>query len=205
MLQWWQNPSLTLLHQQDGHPDQHSPVQRILHVYRSAVGLVWCRLRKNSLWLSENPEKCFSSSPRSYCLTVQHPPTQRSTKSLLQLWGSGAGGKLATRKKTTSALLVFFSPNTRWCSCIPAVREQSRHLIWRKKSTNFLSWPYCIVSSMKPLSAATWGGTAVRSPSKFTDEKQLVYSLSCAILIWNTRYKSKREQFLWYLHRFHSP
>lgn len=26
------NPALTLLHQQDGHSDQHSPVQRVLHV-----------------------------------------------------------------------------------------------------------------------------------------------------------------------------
>lgn len=50
-------------------------------IYRSAFALL-CGVfsERNSLRLSTNPEKCFSSSPRSFCLTVQHPPTQRSTK-----------------------------------------------------------------------------------------------------------------------------
>lgn len=74
-----------------------------------------CRLRKTARDFQKIPKSVFLQVPRSKCLSVQHPPTHRSTKSLLQL--GGIGGKLAARETTTSALLLFSS---RWA--LAAVR-----------------------------------------------------------------------------------
>lgn len=60
--------SLTLLHQQDAHPDQHSPVHRILHLYRPDDGGSSQHREKNSLGLGENPEKSlFFKLPLRLC------------------------------------------------------------------------------------------------------------------------------------------
>lgn len=78
--------SLTLLHQQDAHPDQHSPVHRILHLCRPDDGGLLRHWRKNSPGLGGNPAKCFSSlSSRSDCVRVQHPPTHAALHEVLLL------------------------------------------------------------------------------------------------------------------------
>lgn len=46
---------------------------------------VWRRLRKTVRDFQQIPKSVFLQVPRSKCLSVQHPPTHRSTKSLLQL------------------------------------------------------------------------------------------------------------------------
>lgn len=102
------NPSLTLLHQQDGHPDQHSPIQRVLHVCW-CVELVWRSVssqgkKKNTACDSpkkkKNPEKCFSSSPRSCWLTGGYSIHQRSAQQSPSF--SCEGGRRCARQASST-------------------------------------------------------------------------------------------------------
>lgn len=72
------NPALTLLHQQDGHSDQHSPVQRVLHVCCCILAQTFivvvggentaCDSTKILKSASSPFFSFFSSTPRSYWL-----------------------------------------------------------------------------------------------------------------------------------------
>lgn len=90
------NPALTLLHQQDGHSDQHSPVQRVLHVCSCILAQSFIVVVGEENTACDSPKILKSASSPFFLLQLrgptdwlagwladwrlQHPPTLRATK-----------------------------------------------------------------------------------------------------------------------------
>lgn len=171
------NPALTLLHQQDGHSDQHSPVQRVLHVCCCILAQTFIVVvgGENTACDSTKILKSASSPFFSFFFfnsallltgwlagwpTGGYSIHQRCAqpKSLLQPRGrqaGGARGKPAARRATSLPVFPQFA--------FAPPRHPHRTYF---EELNFLPCRGSTTASLKLLSAvATRGGAAVRSLS----------------------------------------
>lgn len=117
----------------------------------------------------KNPEKCFSSSPRSCWLTGGYSIHQRSAQQSPSF--SCEGGRRCARQVSSTegghnfrfAGGLFYFPRRAEIAKVAALILKKRD--W-KQSINFLSGPGCIVASLKWRSTATCGGAAVHCPTE---------------------------------------
>lgn len=138
--------SLTLLHQQDAHPDQHSPVHWILHVSPPDVSLL--NTEEKTACLSEISWKCFSSRTRSDCVSVQHSPKHVALPSPPPSAGTLLAAKLRkahVEEKHYFRLATLVQQPWLVVICHHCQLVEAALIIWRRHRplpvvTGFLTW-----------------------------------------------------------------
>lgn len=133
-----------MLHQQDGHPDQHSPVERILHYLSMWFwSAVWCILRKKQpVTVDKSWKVLFFKSPilLSDCTASTNAALNKVPPSAVKLrcrrQASGKGKHVFRFSFVPKRSLVCRYPCTS--------RTVATLNLKKKKSTHFLSWSDCL-------------------------------------------------------------